>query len=959
MKKLLFLSLLGLAFLSLQAQNFDYKPVAVDVYQLDNGLTVILSEDHTQPQVFGGVIVRAGGKDDPPDATGMAHYQEHMLFKGTQELGTTNWEAEKIHIDSIFMLYDELGKTTDEVTRANIQKKINEQSLKANEYVIPNELSNLIKVMGGTDLNAGTGQDITIYYNAFPPSEINKWLDLYSHRFENPVFRSFQAELEVVYEEKNMYSDIFIFPLLESFNKQFFKNHPYGQQTLIGSVEDLKNPSLSKMFEFFKTWYVPNNMALIIVGDFDKEAIKPMINEKFGKWVKRELPIRPVYEEKAFNGREFAEVKLSPIKLALLGFRTVPAGHSDEIVLEVCNAILSNQNQTGLLDKLVNNNELMAAQALNMPYNDHGACLFLIVPKILGQKLSDAEQLVMNEIDKLKSGDFDDYMIENIKLELYRNYLLSMESNDYKANMLAAAFGRYQSVEDLLSYPQKLMAITKDDVIKIAQKYYGDNYLAFYSNMGFPKKEKIEKPGFKPIVSNTESESQYARHFNQIAPVEKEITYINFENDITHVEISSNIDIYGVKNPANDIFSLKIKIKAGYEKIPMLKYATDLMNYAHPEGVLFDDFKEKVARLGCTYSFSGNESYTEIEIIGVESNISDAIQLVGELLNKPVIDQDKINILYEGEKANRKMERSEPDAVADALFEFVKYGKASDFIDRLSLKEIKALQADSLAIAFRDACNYGVEFHYVGQNDIQTIADLCKTTFRFEASKFTETPVVKPIAKFSENTIYFVHKKKATQSKVYYLANGFEYTPDIQASMDAFNLYFGGDFSGLVLQEIREYRSMAYSAGAKYVAAIRKGEQTYFMGYVGTQADKTVEAMVVFDSLIRTMPEKPERLKMIQQYLLLSSSSDRPHFRSLSEQILAWKIQGFESDPAKMKKECYTNLRFTDISGFYKEHLAGKPLAICIVGDKSKIDMAELSKYGKVVFIKESSLFNE
>jgi len=296
MKKSFLLVLLGLLIITTQAQRADYKPIDVEVYQLENGLTIILNEDHNLPQVFGSIMVRAGGKDDPKGATGMAHYQEHMLFKGTQELGTINWEAEKPHIDSIFRLYDRLGRETDPEVRKNIQKEINEESLKANEYAVPNEMFNLLRSMGGTGVNAGTGPDQTIYYNAFPPTQIEKWLDLYSHRFENPVFRSFQAELEVVYEEKNMYSDMFAFSMIENFNKNFYRNHPYGQQTLIGTVEDLKNPSLTRMYDFFTTWYVPNNMALILTGDFDKEIIKPIIEAKFGKWERKEIPQREVYK---------------------------------------------------------------------------------------------------------------------------------------------------------------------------------------------------------------------------------------------------------------------------------------------------------------------------------------------------------------------------------------------------------------------------------------------------------------------------------------------------------------------------------------------------------------------------------------------------------------------------------------------------------------------------------------
>lgn len=959
MRKSIFFIAVTLLYNAVSGQNNEVKPIDVEVYQLDNGLTVILNEDHNLPQVFGSIAVRAGGKDDPAGATGMAHYQEHMLFKGTETLGTTSWEAEKPHIDSIFRLYDELAKTSEPDARSIIQEKINQESLKANEYAIPNELSNLIKSIGGTRLNAGTGPDQTVYYNAFPPSQIEKWLDLYSHRFEKPVFRSFQAELEVVYEEKNMYSDQFVFPLIENFNRNFFKNHPYGQQTLIGTVEDLKNPSLSKMYDFFKTWYVPNNMALILVGDFDKQLVKPLIAEKFGKWERKELPVRKTWEEQPFNGREFVEMKLSPVKLAILGFRTVPAGDPDEIPLKICNAILSNQSETGLFDKLVLENKLMAAQILEMPYNDHGVSLVLMVPKILGQKLSNAEELIMNELARLKKGEFDSVMVENIKLELYRDYQLQMEQNEQKSQMFAAAYGRNQTITDLLLYPEQLLGVTKADVIEIAKKYYGDNYLAFYSNMGFPKKQKIEKPGYKPLSANKTAESEYARKFRSIPVTNEKPKFFNLDKDISHITVSDQMNIYCAKNPLNNIFTLKLKFKIGNENLPDLKYATEMMGYASPEGMKLDDFKTSMASYGCTYSISGDESYTTIEITGLEKSFSEALNLISRLIEKPVLDQSKVNILYEGEKANRKIERSEPDNVAEALYAYIRFDNKSEFLDRMSLAGIKKLQATVLTDAFKSVAKYGVEIHYAGNAEPNVVADLCKSAIKITGSDKVDTPVVPDLKQYSENTVFFVNKKKATQSKVYFLVNGFPYSPELQADINAFNMYFGGDFSGLVLQEIREYRSLAYTAGARFVPPVLKGKETCFSGYVGTQADKTLEAMVVFDTLMHHMPIKSERTKMIREYLMQSSVSDRPGFRNLSEHMIRWQNLGFTMDPAKYLRDAYENLEFEKINEFYQKHLESKPVVICIVGDKRRIDMEQLGRFGKVVFVKESSLFSK
>ena len=941
---------------NLKAQHFH----VFESYKLDNGLTVILSEDHSQQKVFGVVVVKAGGKDDPVDATGMAHYQEHMLFKGTDELGTTDWEAEQVHIDKIFELYDELGATKDDAKRKEIQTQINAESLEANKYVIPNELSNIIKSMGGTSLNAGTGTDQTVFYNAFPPNEIERWLELYSHRFINPVFRGFQAELEVVYEEKNMYEDMFQFKMIAEFNKYFFKKHPYGQQTIIGTTEDLKNPSLTKMFQFFETWYVPNNMALVIVGDFDTETIKPMIAEKFGRLKEGELPERVVYEEKPFNGREFVEKRLSPIKLGILGFRTVPAGHKDELTLEIANNILSNQYQTGLLDQLSLDNEILMAMPMSMIQNDHGATMLLFIPKIIGQKLEDAEKLVLEKVEMLKAGEFSDEIFEAVKQNAYKDYELSLENLENKALVFSYIFSRGQSIEDYLNYPMKINEITKQDVIDVANKYYGDNFLAFYSKMGSPDKQKIDKPGYEPLITNTNKKSDFANKFEKMNVPEANIDYVDFDKDLSKINLKNGNQLYLTNNFINDIFSFTMKIGIGDIKEPLLEYASALMNFSGTEDKDIKQIKTEFGNLGTSYSISSDKNYVTISLQGLDENFEKSIILLNELLTKPKLDPKKLDIIVDGAKTERQMEKLEPASVATALFEYMKYKEKSKYIARLTIKEIKNLDTEFLVKTFQNSLNYETEFHYVGTNSEKDIKNILNDNLIFTEKPIkSESPVIMEVEQYTENTVIFVNKPKALQTKVYFMINGVEYDKKQLPVINAFNQYFGGGFSGLVLQEIREYRSMAYGAGAWYVAPKKEGANTIFYGYISTQADKTVGAIDIFHGLVREMPEKPERTEMIKHYLQQSALTSSPSFRNLSETISRWETKGYTKDPRIENVKAYQSLTFENILNFYTKNIKNKPMVIAVVGDKKSIDIKALEKYGKVIKMKEKKLFTD
>ncbi len=885
---------------------------------------------------------------------------EHMLFKGTQSLGTIDWEKEKPHIDRIFELYDELAKAPTDDERKRIQQEINDESFKASEFAIPNELSNLINGMGGTNLNAGTGPDYTVYYNKFPSNQIFKWIDLYSHRFINPVFRSFQAELEVVYEEKNMYSDQFQSKLFDDFQAVMFKNHPYGQQPLIGTIEHLKNPSLRRMLEFYNTYYVANNMVLVLTGDFNSNEILPHIQEKFGALPSGEVPEKAVYTEEPFNGREFHEARLTPVKLGLAGFRTVTEEHPDYVPLEVALSVLNNRNQTGLLDKLALDGKILAAQAFNLPYNDHGAAVILMVPKIVGQKLPEAEELVLNEIKKLARGEFDDWMVDAVKLRMYMDFQRSLEDLEDRAILFAGAFTSGKTIDEVMAYPDKVMAITKDDVVRVAQSYFGDNYLAFHSKMGFPKKEKMEKPGFKPLLANTNAKSEYTKHLETISTGETVFTPIDFENDVERRAITSGVELFHVKNPLNDIFTLTMKFYVGEFHIDLLDKATELMFYAGSADYKVDELKKEFAKIGCSYNIWSDDSYTYISIEGVEQNMPRALTLINGLITEPTLEQEKLKIIIDGEKANRKLERSEPDNVASALFDYMRFEQKSKSIDRPTMSDLKGLKAKAMTDLFKKATQHTAQLHYVGKLNPDEVQSLISQNISFPSEPLkVETPVVMKAKVFQENTVYFVNKKKARQSKIFFFANGESYNTDIEPYVEAFNEYFGGGFSGLVLQEIREYRSLAYGAGGTFRLPPMDSKPFDFIGYVATQADKSIIALETYDSLIRTMPQKPKRLNMIKDYLVLSSQTKRPGFRNLSQTVEYWKRMGYAKDPIISKQPVYQSLTWDNLMDFYAKHLAQKPVAIAIVGDKGMIDFKALSNYGKIIEIKEKNLFSK
>jgi len=756
--------------------------------------------------------------------------------------------------------------------------------------------------------------------------------------------------------------DNFVFPLIESFLKNLYKKHPYGQQSTIGTIDHLKNPSLNAMYEFYNTYYVANNMALVICGDFKSEEILPLIKEKFGKWKSADVPKYPEYIEEPFNGRELVTVKLSPVKIGIIGFRTVSNGHKDEITLDVCNKILSNSGQTGLLDKLSLDNKILGAQYIPLGQNnDYGASVFLFIPKILGQSLEKAENILLEQFEKLRKGNFEDWVLEAIKKDIYKEFEMSLESLDSRTVMLAQAFSQNRDIDDYLKYPEKIKNITKKDVMDAAEKYYNKNYLVLYSKMGFPKKQKIEKPEYEAVTPKSDVKSIFAENFDKIQAKEPKADFVNFNEDVKLSELKKGVVLYYTNNPQNDIYTLNLKFGVGNYKLPQLQYSALLMNYAGTKTKSITEVKAAFQKIGCTYSFDCDDNYMYISLHGTEDELSSALDLLQDLLSNPIVEKDKLKNIISGEQASRKLEKADAPAIASALLQYVKKKDRSSYLNRLSMSEIKSLNTDSLISLFKSALGYEVQIHYTGNlYTLNQLKSKFKNSLLFGNNlKISESPVVINDEVYNQNTVFFVNKKGALQSQIYFYIKGEDYSIDKEAYIDAFNEYFGGGFSGLVIQEIREYRSMAYSAGASYSIPELTGKRSSFTGYIGTQADKTVEAISVFDSLLINMPQKKERIENIRKLLVQQAFANRPDFRELSESFVSWKLKGFYEDPAKYKVETYKNMTFGDIFKFYKKNISDRPIIICIVGDEKRLNFKGIAKFGEIIKMKEKSLFKK
>lgn len=934
-------------------------------FKLKNGVSVYIWEDNTKPDVFGMISFKVGSVNDPEDFTGLAHYLEHVMFKGTQKIGTLDWSKEGPVYEKIIAKYDEMATETDPEKKKAIGLEINELTREAAKYSVGNEFSILVDHLGGKSLNAGTSLEQTVYYNSFPATQIERWLDLYSERLMNPVFRTFQTELETVYEEYNMYNDDLGSRLEEFLAAQFFTGHPYARP-IIGKPEHLKNPQLSKLIEFYNTWYIPSNMALILTGNVNADEILPLIQEKFGRLQPKEAPAHKTYPLNDYKGRKEISTKMYYYPMLVLSYNGVPTGHTDEIALNICTSILSNSQRTGLLDKLSIDGDVMGVGSYATMHKEEGKVVVRAIPSYdpnqrRWESHKSVEKMILKEIEKLQNGDVPDWLIQSIKMSMIRNFDLGMESNQYKAYLLTDVFVNDENLDEALAYKERVMAVTPEQIKAVAKKYFTSDCLVVYVQQGKSKnEEKIKKPEYKAIEPVVGQKSEYAKAFEQIPVKEAKIDFCDF-NTVKQAQVNDRSKLFYNKNDQNRVFSLTLKYGIGTAKMPKLSYAVDLMENAGIMAMLKPhEFKQEMSKLNAVCNYYVDDNYLYIQMQGYEDKLKDACLLLTRQILMPQLEEKQLQRLIGSAYESRRMEKERVEAQEAAIENYMLYQGKSDFIDRLKLSEIAGLSISELTGEFQRATSYEAEIHYVGSLPFEQVYTILSTSLPLKAGeKVSTSPEVKDRVDYTENTVFFLPNNEATQSKIYFYIDGKPFDKNDALVYEAFSSYFGAGFGSLVVDEIREKRSMAYTSYGVMSTPPVPQKKTNFIGFVGTQGDKTIDAIDIYMDLLKNMPAKPERFSIVKQNIKESMMMNKPSFRYASQTYENWKRRGYTEDPAISKSQAIENLTFEDIQKFYEQNIKGKSCTIGIVGNPKLFDIKALEKFGKVIRLNNSKVFSK
>ena len=931
-------------------------PLKTRIYTLKNGFTVYLSANKDEPRAMGLIGVRAGSLNDPLETTGLAHYLEHMLFKGTDKFGTTNWPSEKVLLDSISNLFEKYKGETLPDRKKEIYKEIDRISQAASKFAIPNEFDKMCSSIGAKGTNAFTSYDVTAYMNDIPVNELKKWVEMESERFRNPILRLFHTELEAVYEEFNMDQDRDDTRLNDAIMKGLFPSHPLGRN-VIGFPEHLKNPSMVNIMKFYHTWYVPNNMVFVLSGDIDCEKTIQLIDKNFGGFESKELPKIDFPKEAAILSPVVKEVVGPEGEQVQLAFRFNGYKSEDRKYVKLIDYILSN-SVAGLIDLDLNQQQKVLRAGSSSEFeSDYGFHFFFGKPR-QGQKLDEVKQLLLAEIEKVKNGEFDEWMIQasvnNLKLEQTRR-----NEGNQRAFTLLESFVKKADLATELKFNDDLAKITKEELVKFAKANYRDNYVVAYKRNGVATDlVKVEKPHITPIAINRADQSVFLKSFISRSSSPLEPVFVDFASAIKECDLSKDVKFNYITNTTNDLFSLNYTTEIGSKHDLKLALAVKYLPYLGTEKFTAQQFKKELYKLGVSLSVNTGSDRSDIVINGLDQNSEAGIKLLEQLTAEAKPDKEAYNKLVEGILKEREDAKKDQHIITNALVDYGKFGKDSPFSNILSEEALRSVNPSDLTEIIHKFSDYPHRVFYYGPTGFDKSFAEIKSNHRIPAVSLPipkEKTFVEQVT--DQNKVFFVGYDKS-QVNVIMMSRDIPFDPKTLVKSRVFNEYYGSSMASVVFQEIREARALAYSAWASYMRPSKKEDSFYIYGAVYTQANKMMDAIGAMNGLLAKMVVDEKSFGIARENVIKSIQTERI---IKANQFWTWlqnKKMGISYDIRKDYYEEAKKVTINDVQQFFNERLKDKKYTYIIVGNKKDANISQLKGLGPVNELTLKDIFN-
>ncbi len=941
--------------LSLQAKDYQYETVEGDltktrIYTLDNGLKVYLSVNKDKPRIQTYIAVRTGSKNDPAETTGLAHYLEHLMFKGTKQYGTDNYAAEAPLLDEIEQRYEVYRKLTDPTARKQAYHEIDSVSQLAAKYFIPNEYDKLMAAIGAQGTNAFTSNDVTCYTEDIPSNEVENWAKIQSDRFQHMVIRGFHTELEAVYEEYNIYLTDDGDKIYSALGKKLTPTHPYGTQTTIGTQEHLKNPSITNIKNYFKKWYVPNNVAICMAGDFEPEKVMDIIGRYFGEWKPGADVTQPKFpEQRPLTAPADTAVVGQQAEQVWMGWLAKKASDMQCDTLDVISEILCN-GKAGIFDLNLNQQmKVQASYAGVQTLQDYSTFLLIGMPKA-GQSLEEVRSLMMAELDNLKKGNFPDDMLASIINNKKLNYQRALDDNLWRVRQHMSTFINGKSWEQFTGQMDRMSKMTKQQIVDFANRFFTNGYATVFKRQDVDTlQKKIEKPAITPIPTNRDMMSQFVKDIqhSKVEPIQP--VFVDYSKDLTITETKKHLPLLYKQNVDNDLFTLAFRYDFGHQDDNRYDIANSYLSYVGTDKMSAADIKQQFYKLACNYNISLNSDNLTISLSGLNENMAEGLRLLEYIIQNAKADRASYDQMVDLILKNREDSKKDQRTCFDYLYYYGVYGPHNMHRDDMTAEQLKQADPQQLLNLMK---NLGTMEHtvlYYGPMAEKALSKMI-TKLHKTPKHLAAVPKGKPFTKqlTPQNEIWIApYDAKNIYMRMFHNENR-PFNVDETAAVNVFNEYFGGGMNGIVFQELREARGLAYNAYSDYSRPSKKEEYESYFTHIITQNDKMMDCIRQFHTILDTLPQSEAAFNIAKEGVIKQMASQRVQKMSVIYSYLNAKRMGLDYDLNKKIYQDVQKLTLADIVKFEQQQMAHKPYRYMILGDEKELDIPSLEKIGPI-----------
>ena len=947
---------------SIDENGYSYKTITNDplktrIYTLENGLKVYLSINKDEPRIQTLTGVHAGSTYDPVETTGLAHYFEHMMFKGTDEIATLDWEKEKILLQEISDLFEKRRETEDPKMKEVLYYKIDSLSYEAAKYVATNEYDKIASSIGAKGTNAGTSYDFTVYINNIPSNELEKWARLESERFADMVLRIFHTELETVYEEFNMYQDSDNSRANKMLMKNLFPNHPYGRD-VIGLPEHLKNPSMVNIYEFAEAFYVPNNIAIALSGDLDYEKTIKVLDKYFGKLETGDLPEINQPREELIEGPVVCEITGPSAANLMFAYRFDADNSEDCRYVKLIDMILSNR-QAGLIDlNLVQQQKVINAGCSPNFMRDYGIHRFYGIPR-QGQTLEEVKNLLLDEIEKIKKGEFEEWMIEAVINDMKLSEIRRNENNFSRSWGYIDAFIKDIPYVDRVKFLDELESISKEELVNFAKTHYNNNYVVVYKRTGANDElVKVEKPEITPIPINRDKQSEFYKEFIKDQPEPIKPVFVDFEKAIVQNHLDKGIKIEYIENRTNELFTLQYVLEMGRNHDLKLPLAVNYLPFLGTEKYTPAELQQEFFKLGISMGVYAGNDRSYVYITGLQKSLEPGLELLEHVIANVEPDKSAYDEYVKGilkKRKDRKLNKS--SILWGGLFNYGMYGEKSPYTHLISEDNLKAQDPEELTGLLKELYSYKHKVFYYGSMPLTKVMRVIEKHHKVpEELKTYPDPVKFVELETNENKVYFVDYDMV-QVNIIMMSKDEKLNMSLLPEATLFNEYFGGGLSSIVFQEIRESRALAYSVFAAFNIPAKRERSHFTYGFVGTQADKLKMAIHALLDLMNDMPKAEKQFDLAKESIMKKIESERITKTNIYSTYIRNLDRGVNYDTRKDVYEAMKMMSLDELDKFFMEHIAGKNYTFLVLGDRDAVDMNVLKELGTIREIKLEEIF--